>query len=103
MKRGDVFRIKGEEQIFYTDDVSPGGTIFAHMFDLDKGAYGQPVSFQSTITVEILFNTFLPEEEIGWEYCNIIHNKILTDDSTNFTFHAFDSKYIFTIKQYLKI
>ena len=73
MKRGDVFKIVEEKQLYFVDDVTPSGTIFAHMFDLDKGVFGQPVSFPSNTEVEVLFNTFQPEEESGWEYCYIVH------------------------------
>ena len=72
MKPGDVFKISGDEQLYFADAVTPSGSIFAHKFDLEKGAYDQPVSFPSSSISEILFNTFEPEQEDGWEYCNIV-------------------------------
>lgn len=72
MKRGDVFKISGEEQLYFADTVTPSGSVFAHKFDLDKGAYDQPLSFQSSSIAEILFNAFEPEQEDGWEYCIIV-------------------------------
>lgn len=72
MKRGDVFKISGEEQLYFADTVTPSGSVFAHKFDLDKGAYDEPVSFPSNTVKEMLFNTFEPEQEDGWEYCKIV-------------------------------
>ncbi|HRQ41854.1 MAG TPA: hypothetical protein PLD25_28355 [Chloroflexota bacterium] len=72
MKHGDVFKINSDEQLYFADTVTPSGSVFARKFDLDKGAYDQPMSFQSSSITETLFNTFEPEQDDGWEYCTIV-------------------------------
>ena len=77
MKRGDVFKIRGDKQMYFADTVTPSGSVFAHRFDIDKGTYDEPVSFPSNTIAKILFNTYEPEQEDGWEYCKIVQKLYL--------------------------
>ena len=73
MKPGSVFKVKGEEQLYFADAVTPSGSVYAHRFDMDKGAFGEPVVLSPGTELEIVLNTLQPEKEEGYEYCEIEH------------------------------
>ena len=73
MERGDVFLVDEKEPMYIAEAVTPSGTVFARKFDLYNGASGEPESFQAHLQFRVLFNSLKPEDDEGWEYCEILH------------------------------
>lgn len=79
MEKGDVFLLSEKESMYIAEAVAPSGTVYARKFDLYKGTSGEPESFQSHLQFKVLFNSLKPENDEGWEYCEISHVVELTD------------------------
>jgi hypothetical protein len=73
MQQGDVFQVGDEDQLYLVEAVTPSGTIYARPFDLYRGPSGEPLTLQESADLKVLFNDLHPEQEEGWEYCDIVH------------------------------
>src|SRR5262245_2946440 len=84
MKQGDVFKVGNEAQLYLVNAITPSGSIYAHKFDLYRGAYDEPIAFNENNELKVLFNDLQPEQEEGWEYCEIKHATDWKDDGTGY-------------------
>jgi hypothetical protein len=73
MEKGDVFLVGEKEPMYIAEAVAPSGTVYARKFDLYRGGSGEAVSFQAQSQFRVLFNSLKPEDDEGWEYCEISH------------------------------
>lgn len=80
MQRGDIFRVSEDEQLYYVEEISSGGIVYAHHYDLYAGCYGMPLAFQHTTVREILFNAHQPPtRDLNHEYCQITIDRSFDD------------------------
>lgn len=80
VKRGDIFRVGDDQQLYLVDATTQGGSVYARKYDVTKGGYGEPVLLKKDAILNVLSNETTPEQVEGWEYCTIKHQTIWKDD-----------------------